>query len=174
MELNFLKDKREEFRYLYEKVENTPPLNLPGWPIYFEVDFKKGENKKRIRSPFIILSVGILFLAGYAGYQLFTEEKVQNANNVVGDLLNLGGAVKDIEIQPSINMNNSLEFTSEEEPIIATVANVEVLKDKPFFAGAKEGDLVFIYSKARKAVLYDPVAEKILNIAPIDVEPEGE
>lgn len=54
-----------------------------------------------------------------------------------------------------------------EEPTVATVSNVEVLKSQPFFANAKNGDRVLIYANARKAVLFDPVSNKIVEVAPI-------
>ena len=54
-----------------------------------------------------------------------------------------------------------------EEPTLATVADPELLKDQPFFARAKKGDKVLVYNSAGKAILYDPVADKIVEIAPI-------
>jgi len=54
-----------------------------------------------------------------------------------------------------------------EEPTLATVADPEQLKDQPFFARAKKGDKVLVYNKAQKAILYDPVLNKIVEIAPI-------
>ncbi len=54
-----------------------------------------------------------------------------------------------------------------EDPTLATVADPELLKDQPFFARAKKGDKVLVYNQAQKALLYDPVADKIIEIAPI-------
>lgn len=54
-----------------------------------------------------------------------------------------------------------------EEPTLATVADPELLKDQPFFARAKKGDKVLVYNGAGKAILYDPVQDKIIEIAPI-------
>lgn len=55
-----------------------------------------------------------------------------------------------------------------ETPTIATVNDPDKLKNQPFFARAKKGDKVLIYAGARKAILYDPVANKIVEIAPIN------
>jgi len=55
----------------------------------------------------------------------------------------------------------------DEQPTLATVADPEQLKDQPFFAQAKKGDKVLVYNKAQKAILYDPVQNKIVEIAPI-------
>ena len=55
----------------------------------------------------------------------------------------------------------------DEEPIIATVADPSKLQDQPFFSKAKKGDKVLIYNNARKAILYDPVAGRIIDVAPL-------
>lgn len=56
-----------------------------------------------------------------------------------------------------------------EEPTIATVSDIEKLKDQPFFAAAKNGDKVLIYSGVKKAILYRPDINKIIDIAPVNI-----
>ncbi len=58
---------------------------------------------------------------------------------------------------------------TDEQPVIATVADPEKLKDQPFFANAKKGDKVLIYNSARKAILYDPVENRIVDVAPLNI-----
>lgn len=58
---------------------------------------------------------------------------------------------------------------SDETPTVATVTDLEPLRDQPFFANAKIGDKVLIYSNAKKAILYDPIAKKIVEVAPINI-----
>ncbi len=60
-----------------------------------------------------------------------------------------------------------------ETPTVATVSEPERLKDQPFFAKAKAGDKVLLYSTARKAYLYDPVANKLLEVAPLNIGTEN-
>jgi len=57
-----------------------------------------------------------------------------------------------------------------EEPTIATVTDPEKLRDQVFFANAKEGHKVLIYTKAQKAYLYDPVAKRLIEVAPLTVQ----
>lgn len=55
-----------------------------------------------------------------------------------------------------------------EVPTMATVSDPEKLKDQPFFMNAKKGDKVLIFSDSRKAVLYNPTADRIVEVAPIN------
>ena len=54
-----------------------------------------------------------------------------------------------------------------EEPTVATVNDPERLKVQPFFALAKQGDKVLIYTNAKKAILYDTGNHKIIEVAPV-------
>ncbi|MBX4187003.1 MAG: hypothetical protein KW802_01945 [Candidatus Doudnabacteria bacterium] len=56
-----------------------------------------------------------------------------------------------------------------ETPTLATVTEPDKLKDQPFFAFAKKGDKVLIYTKAKKAVLYNPTENKIVEVAPVNI-----
>ena len=58
---------------------------------------------------------------------------------------------------------------TDESPTIATVLDPEKLKSQPFFINAKKGDKVLIYANTKKAILYDPVNNKIVEVAPINI-----
>lgn len=62
---------------------------------------------------------------------------------------------------------------SDEIPTIATVSDPEALKDQAFFVDAKKGDKVLIYSNAKRAILYDPEANKIITVAPLDTKTQN-
>lgn len=57
-----------------------------------------------------------------------------------------------------------------EVPTIATVSDPDALKGQAFFVDAKKGYKVLIYSKDQKAILYDPVSKRVVNIAPINID----
>jgi hypothetical protein len=58
-----------------------------------------------------------------------------------------------------------------EMPTVATVSNPEKVKEQPFFANAKEGHKVLIYVQARKAILYDPLKNRIVEVASLTPNP---
>ncbi|MBI4085803.1 MAG: hypothetical protein HY433_00995 [Candidatus Liptonbacteria bacterium] len=58
---------------------------------------------------------------------------------------------------------------ADEQPTVATVDDPEQLKDQLFFANAKKGDKVLIYTNAKKAILYNPTEGKIVEVAPVSI-----
>jgi hypothetical protein len=65
-------------------------------------------------------------------------------------------------------VSRHMALPKDEDPTIATVSDKEKLKDQPFFQNAKNGDKVLIFTNAKKAILYDPVADLILEVASIN------
>lgn len=55
-----------------------------------------------------------------------------------------------------------------EEPTIATISDKDKLSGQPFFTNAKKGDKVLIFNGAKKAILYDPEKDLVLEVAPIN------
>ena len=58
-----------------------------------------------------------------------------------------------------------------EEPTIASISDKEKLKNQPFFQNASNGDKVLIFTKAKKAILYRPSINKIIEVSQINLEP---
>lgn len=62
-----------------------------------------------------------------------------------------------------------MELPKNETPTIATVTDKGKLKDQPFFKSAQNGDKVLLYINARKAILYREKDNKIIEVAPINI-----
>jgi hypothetical protein len=62
-----------------------------------------------------------------------------------------------------------IELPKNETPTIATVSDKTKLEKNSFYNNAENGDKVLIYSKARKAILYRPSTNKIIDVAPINL-----
>lgn len=54
-----------------------------------------------------------------------------------------------------------------EVPSIATISDIEKLKDQPFFQNGKNGNILLVYNKASKAILYDPLDKRVIEVAPL-------
>lgn len=67
------------------------------------------------------------------------------------------------------SISKLIVLPEDETPTIATVSDPEALKGQPFFARAKTGDKVLIYAKAKKAILYSPTENRIIEVAPVNL-----
>ena len=74
------------------------------------------------------------------------------------------------ELQETIEaVGKLMVLPVDETPTLATVSDPEKLRDQSFFANAKKGDRVLIYSSSRKAILYSPSLNKIIEVSPLNI-----
>lgn len=99
----------------------------------------------------------VLVLAG-GGFYFYSQNQKSVANNPQAEVKKLVSEVGKL-----------VDLPKGEDPTVATVTDISKLQGQAFFARAKNGDKVLIYSNAKKAILYDPQAKKVIDIAPINV-----
>lgn len=59
----------------------------------------------------------------------------------------------------------------DEEPLIFTISDVDFLvQEQRFFENANNGDILFIFPKSEKAVVYSPKRERIINAGPVNFD----
>lgn len=58
---------------------------------------------------------------------------------------------------------------SDEEPTLATVSDKSKLANQAFFERAQNGDKVLIFTKSKKAYLYRPSINKIIDVGPVNI-----
>jgi hypothetical protein len=63
-----------------------------------------------------------------------------------------------------------IQLPNDEEPMIATVSDKEKLKNQTFFQTAENGDKVLIYTKLKKAILYRPSENRIIDVAIVNIK----
>lgn len=73
------------------------------------------------------------------------------------------------EVQKLVATVGQLILLPSETPTVATVVDPAQLKDQAFFTNAVKGDKLLIYTNAKKAILYDPAQNKIIEVAPINI-----
>lgn len=63
-----------------------------------------------------------------------------------------------------------IALPTDETPSLATVQDKTKLKDQPFFKNAMNGDKLLLFIKAKKAILYRESSNKIIEVAPINIQ----
>ena len=130
--------------------EVEPAFILPGGLVK--------ENKRMT----VTLLAALIIVTGLAGYFWYQGRNSNNISQIHDKNLN--------EAQKLVaEISKLLILPTDEGPTVATVTDLNALKGQPFFVHAKIGDKVLIYSKAKKAILYNPVAKKIVEVAPINL-----
>ena len=105
----------------------------------------------------IVVSVGFIVSAVFNVYQYRQIGLLENPS-----LLNeerIRSYVADI--------SKVIVLPTDETPTLATVADPNELKSQPFFANAQVGDIVLVYEKARKAVLWRPSEKKLIEVSSV-------
>lgn len=127
--------------------EHTPPVLHTPMP-------NPTPKKKRPWFFLAMLGTGVVLLsvAVLIGFTVLTSAS-KNAKD--GDPKEMVGRVSKLMVLP------------DEAPTVAVVSDLEKLKGQQFFARAHEGDIVLMYPKAQKAILYNPTLNKIIEVAPI-------
>ncbi len=121
------------------------------------------EKLEKIRQFFTprnsVITLAVLLVLSI-GTTLYFYAKVANDPQVV--------AKKDLDATISA-IGRLLVLPKDEVPSLATVSDPAKLKDQPFFSNAQTGDKVLIYSLAKKAILYSPKLNKIVEVAPVNL-----
>lgn len=143
-------------------MENQPNINQEKTVV--RITPQNVANKKT-KVIIVVLALLLVLLLGVVGYFLFVGKKqeVSPVENNRKELQEVMEAVGKLILLPE-----------GEEPTLATVSDPSKLKDQAFFKNAELGDKVLIYSQAKKAILYSPTKNKIIEIAPINLNPQPE
>lgn len=122
-------------------------------------------HKKLIQKKFVI-PMAIVFGIGVAGGGLYAVAEYQRTQ----DLLKNPTLAAQVEAQSVVgNLGKMMELPKDEQPTIATVSDVSKLKGQTFFKNAKNGHKVLIYSKSKKAILYDAKNNKIIEVSTLNI-----
>lgn len=113
--------------------------------------------------------IGALVLLAVAGSIIVLSTRYQNSQKEVKRLSNPQEAAKlETEILVS-RVSKLVELPSGEQPTVATVQDVSKLQNQAFFKNAQNGDKVLIYTEAKRAILFRPSTNKVLEIAPVNI-----
>jgi cell division protein FtsB len=96
------------------------------------------------------------------------QNKAKAAQNEVARLSNPQEAAKE-EVRQLTEKVGNLVVLPNETPTLATVNDPAKLKDQAFFAQAEKGDKVLIFTQAKRAILYRPSTNKVIESAPVNI-----
>ncbi|TXI87236.1 MAG: hypothetical protein E6Q36_07860 [Chryseobacterium sp.] len=114
---------------------------------------------------YIIAGVLLIGLAAVAVYFYIQYQNIKKNPNQVAK------AETDALVA---QVSKLIDLPKDETPTVATVLDKEKLKDQPFFAGAENGDKILIYTKAKKAIIYRPKDNKLINVGPIAIDQKAQ
>ncbi|MCL5435137.1 MAG: hypothetical protein M1405_01990 [Patescibacteria group bacterium] len=126
------------------------------------------EKSKTVFAPsklgWTIIIVVILAIAAVPSYYFYNQyqknQSLQNPNEAAN-----------IQAQKLIDKVGALiELPQNEQPQIATVSDKTKLSGQAFFARAENGDKVLIFSATKKAILYRPSTNKIIEVSVLNIE----
>lgn len=101
----------------------------------------------------LLLTPSVYFYSKYRQIQKSIEEPEKQAQEEVKKLVEKVGKL--------------ILLPQDEEPTIITITDKEKVKSQPFFAKAENGNKVLVYNQAKKAFLYDPEEDKIIEVGPL-------
>lgn len=116
-----------------------------------------GDTMKRLR--YILIAV-VVILAAAPSYYFY--HKYQTLQKEVST-----SQKKDDVAVLMARVGKHILLPSGETPTVMTVTDKEKLSGQVFFTNAKNGDKVLVYEKAKKAFLYDPDADRVIEVGPI-------
>ncbi len=134
---------------------------------------KKPSKSKKIRT--LLVLVVVLALVGFGGWSFYNYKQSQK------EVLRLSTVEGQQEISEQkledllARVKSHMILPEGEEPVVATISDVESLKkDNPFFEEAQDGDKVIVYVEARKAIVYSPERDLIVTVGPVVTEDNQE
>lgn len=104
----------------------------------------------------LLIAIGGVGSSAYF-YNQYTKAQVLGAQNEYSEVKSIVESVGKLMDLPS------------DEPTVATVSDVEKLRTQAFFNRAENGDKLLIYQTTKKAILYRPSTNKIIDVATVNL-----
>ncbi len=167
----------DEFRNpAHAPMPPDPSQNTEDKPAVADPEFAAPAKSKKPKMPksgggkAVLAIIVLLVLAVAVAAAVFFWNKYNDSQKQVQNLSNSAANTAQQQSKTLITSIGKLtDLPTGETPTVATVTDVTKLAGQPFFANAKNGDKVLIYTQAKEAYLYRPSTNKIINIAPVNL-----
>jgi hypothetical protein len=137
-------------------VSPFPPLDESGSNLYDRVTMRKSVL-------YILIAIAV---AAIVGPSIYFYSKYSHAEFL---RKNPTEAAKEEQKQVLDKVAKLTELPSGESPTIATISDREKLAGQPFFANAINGDKVIFYPTSKRAIIYRPSTNKIIDMSQVNV-----
>jgi hypothetical protein len=118
----------------------------------------------------ILSLLGLVVIIGILAYAVRANRESQQLKAQLEELQKNPQEANEEEVNQLVEQVGKLIVLPEDEkPTVATVSDKEKLKETTFFSKAENGDKVLIYVNAKKAILYRPSSQKIIEVATINL-----
>ncbi len=115
----------------------------------------------------LIIAIVLVLAAG--GLYLKSQNELKRVKNDLEQAKsNPDGQARQSNDELISQIGKLIILPQDEKPTIATVSDLTKLRSQPFFAKAETGDKVLIYANAKKAILYRPGTNQIIELAPLN------
>lgn len=127
------------------------------------------EGEKTSLSGKLIYIVLVVVVAVAAGVSWYFYSEYQKAQAL---LKNPSSALAQNDKEVIDKVSKLIELPHE-QPTLAEVSDKGKLSSQPFFSKAENGDKVLIFTNAKKAVLFRPSTNKIIEVGPVSIPSPG-
>lgn len=137
-------------------------------------DFEEvSESKGRVRASstglykvviaLLIIALGVVSYAYYKGYPLpFIKPNVQQQMTAQQQ------KEAEAKIAQYTAAASKLIILPKETPTVLTISDAATLsKEQAFYKGSQNGDVVFVFMEAKKAIIYSPSRNIVVNAGPV-------
>lgn len=128
--------------------------------------------KSLLKKPIYLLIFSLILSLGVLGVVYNQYQKTQNELAKVKKDPQTARAEETKKIVEQVS--RVMVLPSNETPTIATITDISKIKNQPFFAKAENGDKLLIYTDARRAILFRPSTNKVIDIAPVNIGASGQ
>jgi hypothetical protein len=120
---------------------------------------------KKLKGSYIIFGLALIAVLGSLFTAIYFYRQYQNLKK------NPDSVAKAEVKQVTRAIGKFMDLPANEEPSLATITDEVKLKEQDFFKNSKNGDKVLIYAQARKAILYRPSTNRVIEFAPLLINP---
>jgi hypothetical protein len=129
-------------------------------------DKKSGKVKMLLKNLFYLIALALI-VAGTA-YAIKTKPEILGLSKPADT-----ESQKEAE-EIIAKVGKIIQLPADEQPTIATVNELEKVREQQFFKNALIGDKVLVYQTAKKAFLYRPSENKIIEVGVVNISNEGQ